>query len=35
MKVKKVAIALVSSYKKLKPYFQAHQVIFFTNNPLR
>ena len=31
----KLAFALVTAAHKLKPYFQAHIVIFLTNKPLQ
>jgi hypothetical protein len=34
LKVEKIALALVSAFRKLKPYFQACQVIILTNQPL-
>ena len=33
--IKKLAFALVTVARKLKPYFQAHMVIVLTNKPLR
>ena len=33
--MKKLAFALVTAARKLKPYFQAHTVIVLTNKPLR
>ena len=32
--MEKLAFALVTVARKLKPYFQAHTVIFLTNKPL-
>ena len=33
--MEKLAFALVTAARKLKPYFQAHMVIVLTNKPLR
>ncbi|KAM1672284.1 hypothetical protein ACFXTN_037192 [Malus domestica] len=33
--IEKLALALVMSAKKLRPYFQAHSIIIITNHPLR
>ena len=33
--VEKFALALVMASRKLRPYFQAHQIIVLTNQPLR
>ena len=33
--MEKLAFALVTTACKLKPYFQAHTVIFLTDKPLR
>ena len=33
--MEKLAFALVNAARKLKPYFQAHTVVFLTNKPLR
>ncbi|KAM1256282.1 hypothetical protein ACFX2G_031011 [Malus domestica] len=33
--IEKLALALVMSAQKLRPYFQAHAIIVFTNHPLR
>ncbi|KAM2636638.1 hypothetical protein EV1_021245 [Malus domestica] len=33
--IKKLALALVMSARKLRPYFQAHFIIVLTNHPLR
>ncbi|KAM0974420.1 hypothetical protein FF1_017624 [Malus domestica] len=33
--IEKLALALVMSAQKLRPYFQAHSIIVFTNHPLR
>lgn len=33
--VEKLALALVESTRRLRPYFQAHKVIVLTNFPLR
>ena len=33
--MEKLAFALVTVARKLKPYFQAHTVIVLTNKPLR
>jgi hypothetical protein len=35
LKVEKVVFALISVFKKLKLYFQAHKVIVLSNQPLR
>lgn len=35
LKVEKVTLALVMTSRKLKAYFQAHQVMVLTNQPLR
>lgn len=34
-KLKKLALALLVALRKLKPYFQVHPIIIFTNYPLR
>ncbi|KAM2958839.1 hypothetical protein FF1_028738 [Malus domestica] len=33
--IEKLALALVMSARKLRPYFQAHSIIMLTNHPLR
>ncbi|KAM1427039.1 hypothetical protein ACFXTO_019665 [Malus domestica] len=33
--IEKLALALVMSTRKLRPYFQAHSIIVLTNHPLR
>ena len=33
--MEKLAFALVTAARKLKPYFQAHTIIVLTNQPLR
>ena len=33
--MEKLAFALVTAVRKLKPYFQAHTVIILTDKPLR
>ena len=33
--MKKLAFTLVTTARKLKPYFQAHTVIVLTDKPLR
>ena len=33
--MEKLAFALVTTARKLKPYFQAHTIIVLTNQPLR
>ena len=33
--MEKLAFALVTTARKLKPYFQAHKVIVLTDKPLR
>ena len=33
--MEKLAFALVMMARKLKPYFQAHTIIFFTDQPLK
>ncbi|KAM2670940.1 hypothetical protein EV1_006813 [Malus domestica] len=33
--IEKLALALVMSARKLRPYFQAHSIIVFTNHPFR
>ncbi|KAM1230056.1 hypothetical protein ACFX2G_041149 [Malus domestica] len=33
--IEKLALALVMSTRKLRPYFQAHFIIVLTNHPLR
>ena len=33
--MEKLAFALVTAARKLKPYFQAHAMIVLTNKPLR
>ncbi|KAM2027607.1 hypothetical protein ACFX1T_019874 [Malus domestica] len=33
--IEKLALALVMSAQKLRPYFQAHSIIVLTNHPLR
>ncbi|KAM0972080.1 hypothetical protein ACFX13_020195 [Malus domestica] len=33
--IEKLALALVMSAQKLRPYFQAHSIIMLTNHPLR
>ncbi|KAM2691252.1 hypothetical protein EV2_005670 [Malus domestica] len=33
--IEKLALALVMSARKLRPYFQAHAIIVLTNHPLR
>ncbi|KAM2645265.1 hypothetical protein EV1_018826 [Malus domestica] len=32
--IEKLALALVMSARKLRPYFQAHSIIVLTNHPL-
>ena len=32
--MEKLAFALVTAARKLKPYFQAHTVVILTNKPL-
>ena len=34
-KIEKLALALVTTARKLRPYFQTHQVIVRTNQPIR
>jgi hypothetical protein len=34
-KIEKLALALVISARKLRPYFQAHTIIVLTNLPLK
>ena len=33
--MEKLAFALVTTARKLKPYFQAHMVVILTDKPLR
>ena len=33
--IEKMALALVVSARKLRPYFQAHTIVVLTNHPLR
>ena len=33
--MEKLAFVLVTAARKLKPYFQAHTVVFLTDRPLR
>jgi len=33
--IKKMALALVTAARKLRPYFQAHTIIVLTNRPLK
>ena len=33
--MEKLAFALVTATRKLKPYFQAHTVVILTDKPLR
>ncbi len=33
--MEKLALALVVTARKLRPYFQAHSIIVLTNHPLR
>ena len=33
--IEKLALALVTTACKLKPYFQAHTIVVLTNKPLR
>lgn len=33
--IEKLALALVVSCRKLRPYFQAHTIVVSTNKPLR
>uniref|UniRef100_A0A2N9GGN7 Reverse transcriptase n=1 Tax=Fagus sylvatica TaxID=28930 RepID=A0A2N9GGN7_FAGSY len=33
--MEKLAFALVTAARKLRPYFQAHTIVLFTNHPLR
>ena len=33
--MEKLAFALVTTARKLKPYFQAHMVVILTDSPLR
>jgi hypothetical protein len=35
LKIEKVALALISSVRKLNPYFQSYNMIILTNQPLR
>jgi hypothetical protein len=35
LKIEKVALAFMTSSRKLKAYFQAHQVMLLINQPLR
>jgi hypothetical protein len=35
LRVEKIVLALVTTSKKLKAYFQAHQVVVLTEQPLR
>jgi len=35
LKVKKIALVLVTASRKLRAYFQAHQVVVLTDQPLR
>ncbi|KAM2271250.1 hypothetical protein ACFXTI_038595 [Malus domestica] len=35
LNIEKLALALVMSARKLRPYFQAHSIIVLTNHPLR
>lgn len=35
LKMEKVSLALISAFRKLKPYLQAHQVIVLTDQPFR
>ena len=35
LRVEKIVLALVTTSKKLKAYFQAHQVVVLTGQPLR
>jgi len=35
LRVEKVALALVASFRKLKAYFQTYQVMVLTDQPLR
>ena len=33
--MEKLAFALVTAARKLRPYFQAHTIVLLTNHPLR
>ena len=33
--IKKVALALITSARRLRPYFQSHQVVVKTNHPVK
>lgn len=33
--IEKVTLALVTSARRLRPYFQSHRIIFKTNHPFR
>ena len=33
--MEKLAFALVTTARKLRPYFQAHTIVLLTNHPLR
>jgi ABC-type protease/lipase transport system fused ATPase/permease subunit len=35
LKMEKVSLALISAFRKLKPYLQAHQVIVLIDQPFR
>ncbi|XP_016652663.1 PREDICTED: uncharacterized protein LOC107880143 [Prunus mume] len=35
LEIEKLALALVSSARKLRPYFQSHTIVVLTNHPLR
>jgi hypothetical protein len=35
LKVEKIVLALVSTSRKLKPYFQTHQIIVLMDQPLQ
>jgi len=35
LNVEKVTLTLVTASRKLRSYFQAHQIIILTNQPLR
>jgi hypothetical protein len=33
--MEKLAFALITAMRKLRPYFQAHTIVVLTNHPLR
>ncbi|KAL0448589.1 UNVERIFIED_CONTAM: hypothetical protein Slati_1415300 [Sesamum latifolium] len=35
IQIEKLALALVTTARKLRPYFQSHQIVVLTNHPLR